>query len=552
MILVGTSKVNITPKTRDIGMFGWAMVFNTAKAVHTELFARAFYFENNKRFVYVVCDIGSISVRIHTEVAKILKEKYPELGLNEENIFLTATHTHSSPGGYSEYFLYLASIPGFSFEVFNTYVNGIVEAIVSAAKNKQEANLYYDYGDFPAEIPVAFNRRINAYNANKDVERVHKKDSHLAIDRRMYLLRIDSKEGKPLGSIAWFGVHATCVHNDKNHISSDNKGIASLFMEEHFATKNHDFVAAFPQLPAGDVSPNFIKHKGDKLERGVSPDDFKNAEINAKFHYDLAIQIHSKAVDSPLKNTELNHIMFYTDFSKIPIEEDLGGGFTAYPALGSSFLLGTREGPGVPWILERIVITIAALNGPIYDKQNHANKRIVINSIKRTLANKPIDKLAIPSIEPTLKILKKCGELNIVPKYSLTPYIMPLHIVAIGDIKILGAPTEITTVGGRRIKKYIAQLLNTDENNILVNPYSNGYAGYTTTEEEYYKQLYEGASTHFGPKTLKGIMSVYKRMLREINKEQNDRNYPTIKPLYASEEILKKMEFNILKKFRDS
>lgn len=43
-----------------------------------------------------------------------------------QNVLISATHTHSGPGGYFQYLLYLVSTMGFVKENFDATVQGIV------------------------------------------------------------------------------------------------------------------------------------------------------------------------------------------------------------------------------------------------------------------------------------------------------------------------------------------------------------------------------------------------------------------------------------------
>ena len=197
---------------------------------------------------------------------KRLENDHPELGLNEKNVFLTAQHTHSGPGGYSHYGLYNISIPGFVEEVFEDIVAGTLQAIVEAHGKMQPARIFYNQGEFAEDIPVAFNRSMKAFLANPEAEGFTSEDSHKAVDRKMHLLRIDGLNGERIGALNWFGVHTTSVHNDNHSICSDNKGYAADRMESHIREMSHDetFVAAFGQGTAGDVTPNYIWDKKKK------------------------------------------------------------------------------------------------------------------------------------------------------------------------------------------------------------------------------------------------------------------------------------------------
>lgn len=47
----------------------------------------------------------------------------------EENVMITATHTHSGPGGFLQYVLYIITSQGFISQSFEAIVSGIVEVI---------------------------------------------------------------------------------------------------------------------------------------------------------------------------------------------------------------------------------------------------------------------------------------------------------------------------------------------------------------------------------------------------------------------------------------
>ena len=46
-----------------------------------------------------------------------------------DNVVLSATHTHSGPGGYDQYVLFDVNTHGFVEEVFQAYVTGITEVL---------------------------------------------------------------------------------------------------------------------------------------------------------------------------------------------------------------------------------------------------------------------------------------------------------------------------------------------------------------------------------------------------------------------------------------
>jgi hypothetical protein len=56
-----------------------------------------------------------------------LQEQYGGL-YSEANVAMSGTHTHSGPGGYLQYILYIITSLGFVRESFDVLVGGILEA----------------------------------------------------------------------------------------------------------------------------------------------------------------------------------------------------------------------------------------------------------------------------------------------------------------------------------------------------------------------------------------------------------------------------------------
>ena len=64
-----------------------------------------------------------------------------------DNILVSATHTHSGPGGYSHYALYNVISLGFDQVYFDAIVEGICEAIAKAHANLEEATILIASGE---------------------------------------------------------------------------------------------------------------------------------------------------------------------------------------------------------------------------------------------------------------------------------------------------------------------------------------------------------------------------------------------------------------------
>lgn len=138
---VGVGMSDITGEAAEVGMMGYAELSQKTSGIHQRLRARAFIVQDDsgatpgKSVVMVVTDTGLITQAIHQAVLAKLAARYGSL-YNEQNVLLSATHTHAGPGGYSHYALYNITILGFQKANFNAIVDGIVEAVNKAHASK--------------------------------------------------------------------------------------------------------------------------------------------------------------------------------------------------------------------------------------------------------------------------------------------------------------------------------------------------------------------------------------------------------------------------------
>lgn len=529
-------------------MMGYVKAGNVVEDVETPLHARATVIrepESGRRFAFVCAEICFITLAIKQGVMDLLAARHPELGLREEDVLLTATHTHSAPGGYSHYFFYNVSIPGFCPEVWQRIIEGIVEAIAAADRQATPGRVRLAAGEIPSEREVAFNRSLAAYNANPEVQpKLSHDQRHLAVDREMTVLRLEREDGAPLGLISWFATHATNVHNDNRRISADNKGYASRQVEAHFGG---EFVATFAQGPAGDVSPNFQRFPGLPFPRGKFRDDFESARYNGAIQAETALALFEGAQQAlpPV----LDAALMYVDFADVEVPAAFADGqvrHTAPAAIGVPMLKGTAEGPGIPEALAVVVHALAAAYkarlavtahfGPEGEREavrrmleRHGNKALVVEmGAGRILGNTDCVKVLPTAIDPVLGHIKEHHLAGTIGEEPWTPHVLPLQLVIVGRVAIAATPAEFSTMAGRRLKATILEALAPRGiERVVVTGYANGYSGYVTTPEEYDVQLYEGASTHFGKWTLGAYRARFHALALELLKPPAERNTET-------------------------
>ncbi len=572
MYLAGTGRGDITAFKKGAGLLGYGIHYNTMEEIETPLTARAFVFIDKKtayRICYVNCELGFITIAIKKGVLKYLERHRPELNYDEDNLMITAQHTHSGPSGYSYYGLYNLSTPGFVMEIYKKIVDGIVEAIINAEANLQPAKLMWNTGMMETDKDVAFQRSVEAYNRNPEVNpKIKFNERHLALDHEMTLLKVVSEDGKEMGSINWYGVHPTNLPNTNNKLCYDNKGYASDFLEKDFAAKGHsDYLGIFAQGTCGDVTPRVVYHPVYPFQRGQwegkFPDDIESAKYNGRIQYEKAKEITEKQGFKELQG-ELDYQLMFVNFTDVTADPKFANGKTdaqtGNATMGVAFFEGTRiDGPGLHpsmgFVVKRYARYIrwwertkAKFSNPEYKKMierkyaAHGPKDIMIESnTRRVLGTGKLDRIIIPAwADPAIAAFKffykKVGHLT----RPWTPKVLPIQIFIIGDVALAGFPFEITTIAGKRLRKSLEETLAPRGiKRVILSPYANGYSGYITTNEEYQAQIYEGGHTVFGQWSLAALQTKFDALAKEMLKPREERKFvhDAIPPDFTEEEL---------------
>lgn len=572
MFTAGTGKADITAFVKGVGMLGYGIHYNTMESIETPLSARAMVLIDEKtkhKVCYVNAEICFITIAIKKGVLKNLERHYPEFKYDEDNLMLTAQHTHSGPSGYSYYGLYNLSTPGFVMEIYTKIVQGITEAIVKAEQNLQPAKLSIATGTFEPEKEVAYQRSLDAYLLNPEVtQKFTFEQRHLAIDREMTLLRIDTPEGKEIASVNWFGVHTTSLPNTNHKVCYDNKGYASAYMEEERAANgNPAYLSIFAQGTAGDVTPRVKYNPVYPFQRGQwegkFPNDIESAKYNGRLQYEKAKEIAESQNRIPVEG-EIDYEVLFVNFTDVTADPKFANGNTnaqtSPAALGVSFFAGTMiDGPGMHPIVANLIRGFSRMikhlekfkanfGSEEYKKlierkyRTHGTKDILIESnTRRILGTKHIDRLPVPGwADPAISTFKyfhkKVGNI----RKPWTPKILPLQLFVIGDTAIAGFPFEITTIAGKRLRNSLQEVLQQrGVKRVILSPYANGYSGYITTYEEYQAQIYEGGHTVFGEWSLAALQTRFDTLAKQLLKPKSERQIPhdAIPPDFTEEEL---------------
>lgn len=529
--LVGVGKADITGPVAEINLMGYADPAQLGSGLRQRLYSRAFIVGDpdspRDRFVYLVLDTQSGDTAVRNGILEGLKDLGPEYEVyGRQNVAVTGTHSHSGPGAWLNYLLPQITSRGFSQQSYQAIVDGAVESIKQAHRSLSPGQLSFASVDIE---DANINRSPYAYLANPKEER-DKYDHN--VDKTLTLLKLRrNSDKKDIGVLTWFPVHGTSMLGNNTLITGDNKGVAAYLFEKHAAQLDSTadgFVAGFSQANVGDTSPNI---NGAYCESG--PDEGKQCDfktslcagkngpchgrgphwglndagtasaweigrrqyLGARSVYESMI---TKSTFTPIEGSVVRSLHTFVDMSNQTVILRNGSrAHTCPAAMGYSFAAGTTDGPGA------------------FDfKQNNPgdpNASPVWAVVRNSLHSPGPEQIACQAPKP---ILLDVGETE--KPYLWTPNVVDIQLLRVGQLLIIVAPGEATTMAGRRWKEALQShaLSAWDESSSATDPLvvlggpANTYAHYIATEEEYSIQRYEGASTLYGPHTLAAYINV--------------------------------------------
>lgn len=481
---IGRGRADITGPAMGVQMWGFVREGQISEGIHFRQWSRAFVIadqKSGKRIAFVSADIGSITHAIHLSVVDHLKTRFGDQ-YTLENTIISATHTHAAPGGFWQYGVGTPLGGNFYQEYFDVIVKGIADSIAHAHADLRAGEIKINKG---VVEDAGANRSVAAYMNNPQSERDRYESN---TDKEMTLLKFSS-EGEDIGAINWFAVHPTAMTYNNKLISGDQKGHGSYLMESQLGSKDGRFIAAFAQSNCGDVTPNLNLNN-----TGPGADQFETTHIIARRQVETALKLFDTATETLAGPIDYRHC--FVDFVYRPVDEQFSGeagSRTCPSAYGYSFAAGsTEDGGGLPIFREGMLVRSKLIDALVLlqfkvqppseeCRECHGNKVILITT----------------------------GETKPEPAYT---QIVPMTLVRVGQLAIVAVPAEFTTMAGRRLRETVSAVLGDSVKHVVIAGYSNDYAGYVTTKEEYDTQNYEGGHTIYGPWTLAAYQQEFSRM----------------------------------------
>ena len=461
----GVGKADITPRT-GYYLGGWTRADRVAQGQHTRLWARALVLEQGgRKMALVAVDLFMVPGGLVKHVGDALAAH----GLSEQTILMSASHTHSGPGGYANFKTFNTAAPSpatvadpLSFyrlldpkpadpQLYSFLVGRIAEAIRRADADLGPAAAGWGSAELHG---LTMNRSIEAHLANHgmSLERgqgaAEQDPAGVAhtIDPSVNVLRVDKiVRGRrvPIGGWSTFADHGTVTKSSFPYYNQDHHASALRVFERRVrragrVPRRQAVLNVYGNSNEGDQSAGLVRD-------GPAASDYVG-------RVEAAAMLRAWRAARPARRPPLDSRWTRVCFCGQPTE---GGNVADYAMIGVPFLTGSEEERGPLFELTRVPFEGTRSPLPV-PGQGH--------------------KTGIP-LSP-----------------DSVPKAVPLMAVRVGDGVIVTLPGEPTAEVGGRVRAAIAGV-----GRVVVSGLANEFIQYLTTPEEYDRQHYEGGSTLYGP-----------------------------------------------------
>jgi hypothetical protein len=486
-VLVGVGRADVTPLTGGY-KGGWACACAKAIGQQERLYARVVVLQKGDQKVALVAeDLFALSAGMVRDAASLL----PGLGISEQNIIDSATHTHSSQSGYMNQAgdnlilpattnVDLSNATGKPADpvMYSFMTRQLALAIRRANDNLRPGAVGWGQAQL---LGVTQNRSLGAHLANYGVTNVGPNGGSVSqspggyagtIDPAVDVLRVDqyrtvrsvvqARRGRgrvpqvrftqrrvPVGIFSTFANHGTVDHANFKYYSGDHHGAAERVVEATIRSAGHvsasqDVVNAFANSDAGDMTAG-IEHVGPAAAEWVGRQEAA-AMLAAWRRAGSAMSNH------PILAVRWTRTCFCG-------QQTSEGQVDSHAWIGKAAGAGSEEG--------RTIFYEAGLA--------HEGDRLPIDNGPQ--GNK-------------ITVLQATGSVS---------QAVPFTVLRIGDGLLATVPAEPTVGVGKQIREAIrAATAGSAIKQVAIAGYANDYLNYITTPQEYEQQAYEGGFTVFG------------------------------------------------------
>ena len=236
VLVAGASQSEITPKDSQF-LFGYPHIRRYSTGVHDPLFSSALYLSDGTTLtMFVGNDIIFVS---KTVVARARRRIQQATGIPEQNIMITATHTHSGPHTVD----YISNegdptVPKADEHYILFMEDQIVITAIRAFEAARPAKVGLAVAD---DTGVGTNRREPSGPADHQVP---------------VFLATSENTGENIACMLVCSMHPTVLHEDSTLISADFPGMARKYLQENVLGR--DCPVLHHTGPCGNQSPRHV------------------------------------------------------------------------------------------------------------------------------------------------------------------------------------------------------------------------------------------------------------------------------------------------------
>ncbi len=264
----GVAKVDITPGI-GVPMGGYGSITSRPNSGHSQkVYARAIALSNDTQTVII------LNAEFLLPLPFLIDEVVKKSGLKREQIYFTATHTHSGPGGYTKKLSSEFALGNFHDEYFSQLVSQLSTAIKRSQENLHNVTIHYTQTTLDPHT-----------SQNIAPSRFDENESPIPHQTTLHFLSLDTDE-KTLALIATVNAHPTVYKSINTKINGDYPGILATIMEQRCQC-----IAAFaagavggnssPQLDNNLALEQTIKNYAEKLYAKLTKDKLQSKTYQA-------------------------------------------------------------------------------------------------------------------------------------------------------------------------------------------------------------------------------------------------------------------------------
>jgi neutral ceramidase len=289
----GVGKVEITPPV-DVYLAG-GLQKRKADVVGSPLYAKALILDNGEKQIgFMSLDILVVDKQTIAVAGEIIKTK---VGMNIENIMVSATHTHSAP--YTTLNVFDGD-EGIDKKWFAELPSKMAESVLIACNNMKEAQVGAGSG---YEESISHHRRMKMADGSAWNDWLSPPRDQIAgvcgpIDPEVGVLKVEKIDGTTLGAI----INFTCHNNaGDSGISADFAGYATGLLEK---VENGESVALFMPGTCGNIGAGGAYGGARKMGKILGAEALK---MLAKIPTDQDVKLSSvrREIKLPLRDYEL-------------------------------------------------------------------------------------------------------------------------------------------------------------------------------------------------------------------------------------------------------